>query len=127
VSSRLILHPLHLTLFSLTPSLRPLCPLPCPLPSAPSPVPSPLPVSPSPLYPSPLSLSRSHDGKMVATGGSMGVLRLFRLQLSPVALHRSTEVRGHSKPITSLAFSLDDKQIVSVGEDGGIFVWSVYA
>jgi len=75
-----------------------------------------------------LAMAISHDGKMVATGGTMGVMRLFRLQLSPVvALHRSAEVRGHSKSITSLAFSLDDKQIVSVGEDGGIFVWSVYA
>jgi WD40 repeat protein len=78
--------------------------------------------------PPPSAPLRSHDGKMVATGGTMGIMRLFRLQLSPVvALHRSAELRGHSKSITSLAFSLDDKQIVSVGEDGGIFVWSVYA
>ena len=65
---------------------------------------------------------------MVVTGGTAGLLRLWSLQLTPsVALRRSQEVRGHSRSITSVAFSLDDKQIVSVGEDGGIFVWSVYA
>ena len=65
---------------------------------------------------------------MVATGGASGLLRLWSLQMQPsIMLHRSQEARGHSNSIISLAFSLDDKQIVSVGEDGGIFVWSVYA
>lgn len=65
---------------------------------------------------------------MVATGGTAGLLRLWHLQLEPsVALHRGQEVRGHSRAITSVAFSLDDKQLVSVGEDGGIFVWSIFA
>lgn len=65
---------------------------------------------------------------MVVTGGTAGLLRMWRLQLEPsLALHRAHEVRGHSRAILSVAFSLDDKQIVSVGEDGGIFVWSVFA
>jgi cilia- and flagella-associated protein 52 len=69
----------------------------------------------------------SHDGKMLATGGTAGLLRIWSIQLLPtVVLRRTQEVRGHSRAITSVAFSLDDKQIVSVGEDGGIFVWSVY-
>ncbi len=56
------------------------------------------------------------------------MLRMWHLQLEPsVALHRAQEVRGHSRAITSVAFSLDDKQIVTVGEDGGIFVWSIFA
>lgn len=65
---------------------------------------------------------------MVVTGGTAGLLRLWHLQLEPsVALHRGPVARGHSRSILSVAFSLDDKQIVSVGEDGGIFVWSVFA
>ena len=65
---------------------------------------------------------------MVVTGGTSGLLRMWSLQLEPsVQLHRGQEVRGHSRGINSVAFSLDDKQIISVGEDGGIFVWSVYA
>lgn len=71
---------------------------------------------------------RSHSGKLVVTGGTGGLLRLWSLQLEPsVALYRAQEARGHSRAILSVAFSLDDKQVVSVGEDGGIFVWSVYA
>ena len=65
---------------------------------------------------------------MVVTGGTSGLLRMWSLQLEPsVQLYRGQTVRGHSRSINSVAFSLDDKQIVSVGEDGSIFVWSVYA
>jgi len=74
-----------------------------------------------------LTCAISHNGNMVATGGTAGLIRLWKLQLVPsVSLTLSSQAHGHSKSITSLAFSLDDKQIVSVGEDGGIFVWSVY-
>ncbi len=69
---------------------------------------------------------RSHDGKYVATGGTAGVVRLWALQL-PHSVRFVSEVRGHSKAINCLEFSQDDKQIVSVGEDGGIFIWCVYA
>jgi WD40 repeat protein len=37
------------------------------------------------------------------------------------------EAAGHSRPINAIAFTPDDKQIVSVGEDGSIFVWSIFA
>ena len=62
------------------------------------------------------------------SGGTGGLLRMWSLQMEPtVALMRGQDVQGHSRAILSVAFSLDDKQIVSVGEDGGIFVWSVFA
>ena len=34
---------------------------------------------------------------------------------------------GHSGAVRSVAFSPDDRQLISVGEDGCIFVWNVYA
>lgn len=75
----------------------------------------------------------SHDGKYLVTGGSEGILRLFELIPNQVgsdgsnpALHLVSESKGHSHGINSVAFSLDDKQIVSVGDDGGIFVWCMY-
>ena len=34
---------------------------------------------------------------------------------------------GHSSTITAIAFSPDDKQIVSVAEDGSIILWCVFS
>ena len=34
---------------------------------------------------------------------------------------------GHSGQINSIIFSPDDRQMISVGSDGCIFVWNVYA
>jgi WD40 repeat protein len=59
---------------------------------------------------------------MIATGGTSGIVRLWDFK-SSVAL---AEVAGHSRSITALAFTPDDRQIVSVGEDGSIFTWSIY-
>jgi WD40 repeat protein len=79
------------------------------------------------------SVVLSHDGRFIATGGSEGVLRLWEVipngapgsGASP-SLSLVSESKGHSKGINSVAFSLDDKQVVTVGEDGAIFVWCVY-
>jgi WD40 repeat protein len=71
----------------------------------------------------------SQSGSLLATGGSAGILRVWSFRDSnPPELHMLTESRreGHSRAITSIAFSHDDKEIVSVGEDGGIFVWCIY-
>ncbi len=69
---------------------------------------------------------RSHDGRYIATGGSAGILRLWELNL-PHEIRFITEVIGHSKAINSVAFSNKDKQVVSVGDDGSIFIWSFFA
>ena len=34
---------------------------------------------------------------------------------------------GHSDSVTSLAFSYDDKQVVSTGLDGSILLWNIFA
>jgi WD40 repeat protein len=59
---------------------------------------------------------------LVATGGTGGIVRLFDTRTS-LAL---AEAAGHSRPINALSFTPDDRQLVSVGDDGSIFVWSVY-
>jgi WD40 repeat protein len=68
---------------------------------------------------------RSQDGKYIATGGSQGILRLWEIHL-PHEVRFITEVVSHSKAINSVAFSLNDKQIVSGGDDGSVFIWSVF-
>eukprot|EP00605_Chrysophyceae_sp_TOSAG23-4_P001584 GSChrysophyteH1.ASY1.ANO1.1739.1 assembled CDS len=67
-------------------------------------------------------VSISADGKWIATGGTAGVLRLFSYESSMLL----SEAAGHSAPITSIAMSPDNKQIISVGEDGSIFFWLVF-
>ena len=38
-----------------------------------------------------------------------------------------SEVHGHSNSVNSLKFTPDDKQIISGGEDGSIYVWCVFS
>lgn len=64
----------------------------------------------------------SHDGSLIATGGSTGVVRLW----DACTFELLSEVTGHSDVINSLKFTPDDKQIISGGEDGSIFCWCVF-
>ncbi len=72
-----------------------------------------------------LTFCRSNDGKYCITGGTAGVLRVYEVNL-PHGVRMISTMHGHSKAITSVAFSNNDKQVVSVGEDGSIFVWWFY-
>ncbi|RYY85234.1 hypothetical protein EON63_07780 [archaeon] len=66
----------------------------------------------------------SYDGEYVVTGGTAGMLRLWRLVLSPTpSLQIVFEARAHSKSITAVQFGAHDKQVVSAGLDGCIFCW----
>ena len=63
---------------------------------------------------------RSHDGRWIVTGGTAGVIRLWEViaQSGSPTLHfvaQSKAENSHSKPITAIAFSLDDKQVISTG------------
>lgn len=65
----------------------------------------------------------SHSGSVVATGGTKKILKLFSTQPGHKLL---ASVVGHSGAITDLTFSPDDKQLVTVGDDGVIFVWNCF-
>ena len=69
-----------------------------------------------------LFLISSHDGVLLATGGTAGKVRIWdyatRQQLSSAL--------SHSARINSIAFSPDDKQVVSVGDDGSVVVWYIF-
>jgi WD40 repeat protein len=59
----------------------------------------------------------------MVTGGTMGVLRLWEYETATLI----TSVAGHSGTVNSVAFSPDNKQVVSVGEDGCVFIWCLFS
>ena len=69
------------------------------------------------------SIAVSHNGKFFATGGSEEIVRLWDIGTGKVL----GEGSGHSGTINTVAFSADDKQFISGGKDGSIFLWNVYA
>ena len=64
----------------------------------------------------------SNSNKYFAVAGASGVLRLFEFSTGKFIV----DCRAHSGMITSVAFSADDRQIVSTGRDGLIAIWNVY-
>ncbi len=69
------------------------------------------------------AVALSYSGNLVASGGKDQALRLWSFD---GATHLADGM-GHSGSIQSIVFSPDDRQMVSVGEDGCIFVWNIYA
>uniref|UniRef100_A0A7S1HLU2 EML-like first beta-propeller domain-containing protein n=3 Tax=Hemiselmis andersenii TaxID=464988 RepID=A0A7S1HLU2_HEMAN len=65
----------------------------------------------------------SNNGRFVACGGKDQVVRVFDFEQNRLLM----EGAGHSGCITCVRFSPDDRQLVSTGEDGCIFVWNIYA
>ena len=57
------------------------------------------------------------------TGGEDNVVRIWDMRNCQTV----ATARGHSGSITSCSFSPDDKQLVSVGQDGNVFVWNVFS
>ena len=64
----------------------------------------------------------SNNGQLVATGGTDDMVMLWDMAGGSLLAEGS----GHSGVVQSLAFSPDDKQLVSVGEDGNAMIWNVY-
>ena len=62
------------------------------------------------------------EGTLLATGGTDQLVKLWDYARGTCL----ADGVGHSNTIVSLAFSPDGKQLISVGQDGNIFVWNVY-
>jgi cilia- and flagella-associated protein 52 len=64
----------------------------------------------------------SHDGNYFAVGGTDELVHVWDYRMfQPVSVGR-----GHSDGILDLEFSPDDRQIVTVGKDGCVFIWNVW-
>ena len=64
----------------------------------------------------------SNDYSMFASGGRDPLVKLYSLD-SDTDVHASFE--GHTGPVYALAFSYDDKTLLSAGEDSRILMWNV--
>eukprot|EP00658_Telonema_sp_P-2_P059865 TRINITY_DN48966_c0_g1_i1.p1 TRINITY_DN48966_c0_g1~~TRINITY_DN48966_c0_g1_i1.p1 ORF type:complete len:539 (-),score=109.66 TRINITY_DN48966_c0_g1_i1:379-1995(-) len=69
-----------------------------------------------------MCMTISHSGEYLATGGTDQQVKLWKLSTGELIVDGT----GHSATVNGLAFSPDDRQLISVGDDGNILVWNVY-
>jgi|TARA_B110001469_G_C9315288_1_gene169796 WD40 repeat protein len=65
---------------------------------------------------------RSSDGALFATAGHDHKVRVWHFESAKMVC----EGIGHSRAVSAMQFSPDDKQLVSVGVDGSVLLWNVY-
>ena len=65
---------------------------------------------------------RSSDGTLFATAGHDHKVRVWHFESAKMVC----EGIGHSRTVSAMQFSPDDKQLVSVGVDGSVLLWNVY-
>ena len=70
-----------------------------------------------------LCVVTSEDGRFYATAGTDCIVRLWDCAQGNLLV----EGTGHSGEVRSLAFSPDGRQLLSVGNDGNVLVWNIYA
>ena len=68
------------------------------------------------------TLDVSHCGRYIASGGADGVLKVWDIRTGG----ELQEGIGHSKKVNAVRWAPDDKQLVSVGDDGCALVWNAY-
>jgi WD40 repeat protein len=68
------------------------------------------------------SVALSLDNKYFATGGTLGIVRVWDMATQKVI----GEAKAHSGVITCVTFSPDGKQIVSTGTDGMTMIWNLF-
>jgi len=68
------------------------------------------------------TISISNSNKYFAVGGMSGVVRIYDFSQGNFI----AECKAHSRAISSIAFSGDDRQVISTGKDGLIAVWNVF-
>ncbi|KAA6393014.1 MAG: putative Cilia- and flagella-associated protein 52 [Streblomastix strix] len=67
------------------------------------------------------SVASAHDIDLFATGSVDHTVKLWNSDGKNLG-----EFRGHSGVVNNLVFSPDDKQLITVGDDGNVLVWNVF-
>lgn len=68
------------------------------------------------------AIAISPSNKYFVTGGQAGVVRLYDFSTGKFVV----ECKAHSRAISALAFSADNRQVISTGKDGLIAVWNIF-
>ena len=69
-----------------------------------------------------LCICCNSSGSLFATAGEDFDVHLYEFKTGALVMRGV----GHSGNVRNLAFSPDDKQLVSVGDDGNVMVWNIY-
>jgi WD40 repeat protein len=64
----------------------------------------------------------SNSGKLAAIGNEFGEIIIFKL---PEFEYIGRSI-GHSKELSCLKWSPDDKQIISLSSDNSVCIWNIY-
>ncbi|KAL6588697.1 WD40 repeat-like protein [Neocallimastix sp. 'constans'] len=67
----------------------------------------------------------SNSGKLLFAGTNKGTIRALRYPLNSKTEVEYREHKAHSKAVTSLQVSCDDRFLISTGEDGNIFIFQI--
>lgn len=70
-----------------------------------------------------LTINLSGDGITFATGGTDNMVKLWDTRRPDSSI---AEGLGHSSAVAAVCFAPDQKQLVSVGYDGAVFLWNVF-
>lgn len=65
----------------------------------------------------------SNNGDLIATAGGDHLIKLWDFKTGKFF----AQSHIHSKDITSLGFTFDDRQLFSTASDGNIALWNVFA
>ena len=77
-------------------------------------------------HPEPVSvLAFAGSGWLLATGDTVGTVRVWNLATTPVGSAPALELPAHSGRVTALAWSPDERTLVSAGFEGGLSTWNV--
>ncbi|XP_076149428.1 cilia- and flagella-associated protein 57-like [Alosa pseudoharengus] len=69
------------------------------------------------------AITMTRSGRAIFTGTSTGTIRVIKY---PIPIQKEwTEYQGHSCAITKMAVTFDDQYLLSVSEDGCLFVWKI--
>jgi len=69
-----------------------------------------------------LAIDVSPSGKYIALGSETAEVLIFEIQSKKF----KGKFDGHSGPITSLKFTSDEKQLISVSNDSSLCIWNFF-